>query len=126
MNELVERAEKIAAQAGNSLGSDCIRELIAALRETEIRRRVAHLLGESTASERDALAEKLREAEDLRKFEVDAAWQFAEERCNAACDRISAENATLSTRLVAFERTLEDCPPQFEEIFQRHIESLLA
>ncbi len=31
MKDLIDRAEKIAAQAGNSLGSDCIRDLIKAI-----------------------------------------------------------------------------------------------
>lgn len=61
IQEPIERAEKIAAQAGNSHGSDCIRELIEALRQTEIQRRVAHLLGEATAAERDRLAAASRE-----------------------------------------------------------------
>jgi hypothetical protein len=37
----------------------------------------------------------LKAAEALRKYEVDAAWQLAEERCNAAVDSLAAENAEL-------------------------------
>lgn len=120
--DLIARAERALDEPPLTIVQACmplVSELVEALKETVHRHNLlekGRLLPE-ILRERDRLAAELLEskliAKDLNEKGAD----------------LAAENAKLNEnakRLIAFERTLEDCPPEFEEIFQRHLGDLLA